>query len=40
MISTIDRRVILKASVPAASTHVAIWVNNPTEPDKIFIGLE
>ena len=40
VVSTTDKRAVLKTSVSTASTHLAIWVNNPTEPDKVMIGLE
>lgn len=36
---TVENRTILSAIVPGAETRVRIWVNHPTEPDVVIIGL-
>ena|SRR5436309_263039 len=37
---TVLRSRVLEASVRNARTRVRIWVNHPSEPDKIVIGLD
>jgi hypothetical protein len=37
---TVLRETILQAPVPHPSTRVRIWVNHPSEPDKVIIGLD
>jgi len=39
VVSTVERETILSSSVPSTRTRVRIWVNHPTEPDKVQIGL-
>jgi hypothetical protein len=36
---TVARQTILRAPVDHARTRVRIWVNHPSEPDKVMIGL-
>ena len=36
---TVEDETVLSAKVPNVETRVLIWVNHPTEPDKIIIGL-
>lgn len=36
---TVEREVVLKTAVPGSKTRVRIWVNHPTEPDRVIIGL-
>jgi hypothetical protein len=36
---TVLRDTILQAAVPQPRTRVCIWVNHPSEPDKVIIGL-
>jgi hypothetical protein len=36
---TVEDEMVLSAKVPDAETRVRIWVNHPTEPDKVIIGL-
>jgi hypothetical protein len=39
VVSTVERKTILKEPVGGTFTRVRIWVNHPTEPDKVIIGL-
>jgi hypothetical protein len=39
-VRTVLREPILQAPVPRPSTRVRIWVNHPTEPDKVTIGFD
>jgi len=39
VVSTVERKTILDASVPDRRTRVRIWGNRPTEPDQVIIGL-
>ena len=36
---TVEDETVLEAPVPTKQTRVRIWVNHPTEPDKIIVGL-
>ncbi|MCB1443943.1 MAG: hypothetical protein KDJ72_13065 [Methyloceanibacter sp.] len=36
---TVEDQTILSAKVPGDETRVRIWVNHPTEPDVVIIGL-
>jgi hypothetical protein len=36
---TVRRETVLEAPVPHASTRVRIWVNHPSEPNKVFVAL-
>ncbi|MEI5678797.1 MULTISPECIES: hypothetical protein [unclassified Mesorhizobium] len=38
VVTTVDGRVILKASVQAALTSVQIWLSHPKWPERIIIG--
>lgn len=38
-VSTIHNEILLEQSVPMTSTRLRIWVNHPTEPDEIIVGL-
>jgi hypothetical protein len=40
VVRTVLREPIVQASVPRSSTRVRIWVNHPTEPDKVTIGFD
>jgi hypothetical protein len=40
VVSTVEDETVLSARVPGSETRVRIWVNHPTEPDNIVIGLE
>jgi len=40
IVSTVEWKVVLHSSVPNTKTRIRIWVNHPTEPDKIGIGLD
>ncbi len=40
VISTVELETVLQAAVPNVRTRIRIWVNHPTEPDKIGIGLD
>jgi len=39
LVSTAEWETVLKSNVPNISTRIRIWVNHPTEPDKVIIGL-
>ena len=39
VVSTVDRETILDSPVHTGRTRVRIWVNRPTEPDSVQIGL-
>ena len=39
-LKTIDGAQVLEAPVRQSRTRVLIWVNHPSEPDKIVIGLD
>ena len=36
---TVEDETIFRVDVPDAETRVRIWVNHPTEPDKVIVGL-
>ena len=36
---TVERETVLETTVPSTQTRLRIWVNHPTEPDNIVIGL-
>src|SRR5215218_9306222 len=38
-VSTVNQGKILATRVPTGSTRVRIWVNHPTLPDNVIIGL-
>ena len=38
-VSTVNQKKILETGVPTGSTRVRIWVNHPTFPDNVIIGL-
>ncbi len=38
-VRTVLHETILQATVPRPRTKVRIWVNHPTEPDRVFIGI-
>jgi hypothetical protein len=38
VVSTVERKTFLEATVPESSTRVRIWVNHPIEPDNVIIG--
>ena len=40
VVSTVDRELLLSDNVPTTRTRVRIWVNHPTEPDRVIVGLE
>ena len=40
VVRTVLREPIVQAPVPRSSTRVRIWVNHPTEPDKVTIGFD
>jgi hypothetical protein len=40
VVSTVERELLLSENVPTKRTRVRIWVNHPTEPDKVIVGLE
>ena len=37
--STVDRKPLLRVSVPGNQTRVRIWTNHPMEPDKVVVGV-
>lgn len=37
-VSTVEREKLLEERVPFENTRVRIWVNHPTEPDKVIVG--
>jgi hypothetical protein len=39
VVSTVDYEEVLCVPTPTPRTRVRIWVNHPTEPDRIVIGL-
>jgi hypothetical protein len=39
VISTILWNSVLAAAVPDTKTRIRIWINHPTEPDRIGVGL-
>lgn len=39
VVSTVDRKTIMKMDVAGALTHVCIWLGHPRWPDKVTIGL-
>lgn len=39
-VSTIEGDIVLETRVPDERTRVRIWVNDPSEPDEVIIGLE
>ena len=36
---TVERETVLSAAVTTPQTRVRIWVNHPTEPDRVIVGL-
>ena len=38
-VSTSEGDVLLRRSVADVRTHIRVWTNHPTEPDKIVIGV-
>jgi len=40
IVSIVPGEKVLEATVPTSSTRVRVWVNHPSEPDGIIIGLE
>jgi hypothetical protein len=40
VVSTVEGQRLLQETVSSADTRVRIWVNHPTEPDRIVIGLD
>lgn len=40
IVSTVDRKTVMKMGVPATHTHVRIWLSHPRWPEKIAIGLD
>ena len=40
VVSTVEEEVLLEAIVSSTRTRVRIWVNHPTEPDKVLVGLD
>lgn len=39
VVSTVELKVVLRATVPSTRTRVRIWENHPSEPDEIIVGL-
>lgn len=39
-VSTSEGDVLLRRSVAGVRTHIRVWTNHPTEPDKIIIGVK
>jgi hypothetical protein len=39
-VSTVEGTLIIERSVANATTTVSIWLNHPTEPDRIVIALD
>lgn len=39
VISTVERETVLAMPVPSSRTRVRIWVDHPTEPDKVIVGV-
>jgi hypothetical protein len=39
VISTVERETVLSENVPATETRVRAWLNKPTMPDEVIIGL-
>jgi hypothetical protein len=40
VISTVEWQTVLQANVPDIKTRIRIWVNHPTEPDRIGVALD
>ena len=40
IVSTVDRKTVMKMDVPGTRTHVRIWLSHPRWPEKIWIGLD
>lgn len=40
IVSTVDRKTVMRMDVPNARTHVCIWLSHPRWPERIAIGLE
>ena len=38
-VSTVERETILEQKVPEMRTRVRLWINRPSEPDEVVIGL-
>ena len=38
-VSTVEREKVLECAVKTIQTRVRIWVNRPTEPDDVIVGL-
>ena len=39
-VRTVLLTTILEMSVPLPTTAIRVWVNHPTEPDKVIVGVE
>jgi len=39
IVSTVEGKQALQSGVPFTSARVRIWVNHPTEPDKVIVGI-
>lgn len=39
LVSTVEREIILEQKVPEMRTRVRLWINSPSEPDEVVIGL-
>lgn len=39
VVTTVDQKIVLKAEVPNARTHIRIWLSHPRWPEKVIIGL-
>jgi hypothetical protein len=40
VVSTVDRQTVVSVQVRRAMIHVRVWVNEPTVPDRVIIGVE
>jgi hypothetical protein len=38
VVSTVELKTVLEASVPTLQTRIRIWTNRPKEPDKVIVG--
>ena len=38
-VSTVKREILLEQKVPEPRTRVRLWINSPSEPDEVVIGL-
>lgn len=39
VVRTVEHKTLLKSAVDDTRTRVRVWVNRPTEPDKVIIGV-